>query len=95
MTKKKDLIVVRKATKRDLEKLNERYSMDGKRFNENDLERLIVIEVNGKVAGIKEYNPNTHNFFDATNDPIIKYFIPRAQQLKAEGKKKKNNLQNS
>jgi hypothetical protein len=69
------LFVARKATKKDLKRLNEiRFAKDDE-IQEKDLDKIIVLEINGKVRGMHSYNPTKQTFSEATSTPIISEFV--------------------
>ena len=67
--------IARKAIKTDLKRLNEiRFSTD-EEIKEKDLNKIIVLEINGKVSGIYSYDPTKQTFSEATSNPIIRDFV--------------------
>ena len=69
------VFIARKAIKTDLKRLNEiRFSTD-EEIKEKDLNKIIVLEINGKVSGIYSYDPTKQTFSEATSNPIIRDFV--------------------
>ena len=44
-------------------------------IHEKDLNKIIVLEINGKVSGIYSYDPTKQTFSEATSNPIIRDFV--------------------
>ena len=89
MTEKIPTFIARKATKEDLKRLNEIHpSTDGSELQEKDLEKMIVLEINGKVRGMLFYNPEKQTFSEATANPLIRKFV--AGIAKSDFNKEKN-----
>ena len=89
MTEKIPTFIARKATKEDLKRLNEIHSStDGNELQEKDLEKIIVLEINGKVRGMLFYNPGEQTFSEATANPLIRKFVANLAKKDFEKAKK-------